>query len=225
MSNNISYIISLSQPAFFTIMTAALEAYKVSQPNPLGTPHVPVETYGNLWGYQSQTIRQESVLHIVLADVDSTAYRQPGKVTPTQGSFEIKSDFVDVFFPELEYIGDFHSHPYNEAEIKTELALERNKLHERSTDDKVYVKDLQANGRSYRLQLITTIFERGDMVKRQSGHLKGDLSCIRFHYENMTAWVKVYVYHKNIDNGKFRKVINEKIALICPSTGVCIEKV
>jgi hypothetical protein len=222
---SITQIISLSDSAFFTIVTSALEAYSVCHPATPEDEHVPVETYGNLWGYQVQTKRKESLLHVVLADSDVSAAREPKCVTPADGAFTLKSDFADQFFPELEYLGDFHSHPWHVDEIKTELELQREKLYEQSPDDHKHAKSSHEYGRPYRLQIIATVFERPDMVSRKSGHLKDDLSCIRFQYDMKTVWIKAYAYQINSDNNTSRKVNKDKIALICPCAGVTVETI
>lgn len=221
----ISQIISLSDSAFFTIVTSALEAYKICQPGTPEDEHVPLETYGNLWGYQVQTKRRESLLHVVHADSDVSAARESDCVTPAAEAFNLKCDFADQFFPELEYLGDFHSHPWHTGEIKTELELQRQKLYEQSPADHKHAKLLQEYGRPYRLQIIATIFERSDMVNRKSGHLAEDRSCIRFQYDKKTVWIKAYAYRLNTNDNTSRKVNKDSIALICPCAGVTVETI
>jgi len=222
---NITQIVSVSDCAFFSIVTSALEAYSVChQDNPEGK-HVPVETYGNLWGYQVITKRRESVLHVVLADSDISAKRESGSVSPAEEAFNLKRDFADSFFPELEYLGDFHSHPWDKSEVKNELSLQRNVFHEQSSDDQKHAKYQQELGKTYRIQLIATVFERPEMVRRTSGHLDDDLSCIRFQYGKRTIWIKAYAYRINEKDGTSRKVNRDNIALICPCAGVTVDTI
>jgi len=63
------------------------------------------------------------------------------------------------------------------------------------------------------------------MVSRKSGHLKEDLSCIRFQYDMKTVWIKAYAYQLNSDNNTSQKVNKDKIALICPCAGVTVETI
>ena len=219
---NITQIVSLSDAAFFTIVTSALEAYSVCHQDDKMETHVPVETYGNLWGYQATTTRNESVLHVVLADSDVSARRDSGSASPADDAFGLKVDFADCFFPTLEYLGDFHSHPYDESEFRTELELQRNVGHTHSRADRNFAKHQQRRGRPYRLQVIATVFERSDAINRQSGHLDGDLSCIRFRYDKHTIWIKVYAYRINAEDRTSRKVKEENVALICPCAGVTV---
>jgi len=222
---NITQIVSLSDAAFFSIVTSALEAYSVRHQDNSEEEHFPVETYGNLWGYQATTKRKESVLHVVLADSDVSAKRESGSVSPAEDAFKLKSDFADSFFPELEYLGDFHSHPYDQSEVNNELDLQRNLFHEQSSHDQKHAKYQQENGKRYRIQLIATVFGRPDMVNRTSGHLSDDLSCIRFQYDKHTIWIKAYAYRINEADGTSRKVNKDNIALICPCAGVTVDTI
>lgn len=219
---NITQIVSLSDSAFFSIVTSALEAYSVCHQDSTEDEHVPVETYGNLWGYQASTKRKESVLHVVLADSDVSAKRESDSVSPAEDAFCLKRDFADSFFPELEYLGDFHSHPYVESEVETDLALQRNSFHEQSSEDQRLAKYQLGLGKPYRIQLIATVFERPKPVNRTSGHLGDDLSCIRFQYDKRTIWIKAYAYRINEKDGTSRKVNKDNIALICPCAGVTV---
>ena len=222
---NITQIVSLSDSAFFSIVTSAMEAYSVCHQDSPKDEHVPVETYRNLWGYQAATKRNESVLHVVLADSDVSAKRELGSVSPADTAFELKRDFADSFFPELEYLGDFHSHPWDESEAKTELNVQRSLYHQQSSDDQKFAKYQHELGKPYRLQLIVTVFERPNMVKRTSGHLDDDLSCIRFQYDKRTIWIKAYAYRLNEKEGTSRKVNKDNIALICPCAGVTVDTI
>lgn len=213
MSNSY-YIVSIADQAFFTITTSALEAYKVSHPEYKGKEHVPIETYGNLWGYQSQTKRDEQVLRVILADVDTSATRTPNSVRPQQESFSLKEEFVDSYYPELEYLGDFHSHPYDFENDKVDnvLQLERRKLYHFSSGDFNHVRYLQEK-RRYRLGIVTTIYEMPKQVSRKSIHVgKEDFSCIRFTYERLSVWIKAYVFIN-------QQIQDTNIALTCPTLG------
>lgn len=221
----ITQIVSLSDSAFFSIVTSALEAYSVCHQDDEIDKHAPVETYGNLWGYKATTKRKESVLHVVLADSDVSAKRDGCSVSPAEASFALKSDFADSFFPELEYLGDFHSHPYSLFEVKTELEIKRKALYAHSSEDKKFAKCQQESGKPYRLQVITTVFERPDIVRRSSGHLDDDLSCIFFQYDKRSIWIKAYAYRINEEDGTSRKVNKDNIALICPCAGVTVDSI
>lgn len=212
---NPSYIVSLSEQAFFAIVTSALEAYSVE--HVIGSTE-PLETYGNLWGHEGKSKRGEKVLHIALADVDTSADRQCGSVAPKQESFDLKADFIDHFRPELEYLGDFHSHPYDNAndKVKTAAVVERQKLYEFSKEDFDCAK-LHRETRQYRVGMVATIFQSEKPVVRESKYVgPDDASCIRFSYNDMTIWLKCYVF------GDKKRVTDSLVALVCPALGLTV---
>lgn len=217
------YIVSISESAFFSIMMSALEAYQVGHSSDASKDNSMVEVYGNLWGYKSQTQRNESILRVVMADADLSAKAEPDQTTPHPDAYIIKTDFADAYFPEIEYLGDFHSHPWTEGEKRSELTLERDECYCRSPADTSFADTLQKSGRPYRLQIITTIFKRDKIVKREDGYIKDDFSCLRFRYANMTIWIKAYVFDMNGD--AFRKVADKMVAILCPSAGVHVNHI
>lgn len=209
---NPNRIVSLSEQAFFTVVSSALEAFQINHDGRSNKKHVPLETYGNLWGQASVNRRGESILHVSLADVDTSAKRTPGSVQAEQKSFELKQQFVDRFHPEIEYLGDFHSHPYDPVndDVNNALQLQRDKRHEFSPGDFESVQTLRKE-RTYRLGLVVTVFRGEKPVARKSEHV--GLSCIRFSYDGFTIWLKCHVF------GKKRAVQDKKVALICPALG------
>lgn len=217
VTKQLQHIVSLSEPAFFSIVAAALEAYEIARVNSVATPHVPLESYGNLWGYQARSKRNERVLHISMADVETSADCQTGSVQPQDGSFILKQDLIDRFRPELEYLGDFHSHPYDlkNDKLKSALEVERGGYYRFSNGDREHVKNLKET-RNYRVGLVTTVFKLAQGVRRKDEYVRTDTenySCIRFSYDDFTIWIKAHVYaDKNA-------IDDQRIALLCPTIG------
>lgn len=94
------------------LFTSAIEAYEVAERRKqLG----PVETYGLLWGYalpaREETGQPERLI-AVTATIETSAQRAPGSVAPKGDSIVMKRDFIRKYWPHLELIGTFHSHPY-----------------------------------------------------------------------------------------------------------------
>jgi hypothetical protein len=210
--SNPNRIVSLSEQAFFTIVSSALEAFQINHNVQSNKKHVPLETYGNLWGHAAQNSRKESILHVSLVDVETSAERSPGSVQAAKGSFELKQQFVERFHHEIEYLGDFHSHPYDPQNdnVKNALKVERKKFYEFSPADFEAAR-LLCKDRDYRLGLVVTVFRSDTPVKRKSKHV--GLSCIRFSYNDFTIWLKCHVFEGD------RAVQHRKVALICPSLG------
>jgi hypothetical protein len=211
------HVVSLSEPAFFTIVAAALEAYEISHTNNPATPHKPVETYGNLWGYETYSRRGERILQVCMADVETSAERDPGSVQAKEESFQLKQGLISRFKPEFEYLGDFHSHPYDFAndKIKTVLEVERGEYFRFSPDDVKHARYLKET-RDYRVGLVATVFRADKPVRRNDEYVcieTQHYSCIRFSYGEFTIWIKAHVFaDKNAIN-------DQKLVLLCPAAG------
>jgi hypothetical protein len=213
------YIVSLSEQAFFTMISSALEAYEIkhARGRAFDLSENRLETYGNLWGYEASTRRRETVLHVSLADVDTSALRRKDSVTPDVESFRLKQNLVDWLRPELEYLGDFHSHPYDEENdgVKSTRQLEAERLYAFSPADFERVPELgPERKKSYRVGLVATLFKGSNELRRRNQYINEENgSCIRFSYEGFTIWLQCYVFEKRqpVDDGK--------VALLCPAIG------
>lgn len=211
------HVVSLSETAFLTIVSAALEAFEISHTNTTAVPHVPVETHGNLWGYETYSKRGERILHVSIADVSTSADRGAGFVQPKDGAFELKQALIVRFKPELEYLGDFHSHPYDftNDKIKTVLEVERGEYFRFSPGDLQDAKMLKAS-RNYRVGIVTTVFRAEKKVHRNDQYVRLETehySCIRFSYDKFTIWIKAHVFAEKNAIG------DQKIVLLCPAVG------
>lgn len=210
-------IVSISESAFFTIISTALESYKLEHQIHNGEMGDRVETFGHLWGYSRYYNTPEQVYRVVWADTSTAVIRDKSYVAYDNEAQSLKQDFVDTFFPEVSYLGDYHSHPYSthEDEVKTELALERNGLYQFSKGDFEAVKNLHENEYlDYRVGLVVTVYEREDKITRHQKRLDGE-SCIRFQYSGMTIWIKAYIWEEK--NLKYKRKPCNQVKLICPS--------
>lgn len=107
------YTVIVSHDAFRTIVSSALEAYSIPHGKRRNIKdHTPLETYGTSWGYSTER-EDGTVFNIVAADVDSSAHRTTGWVLQKSEAFSLKNSFYKKYYPEIEYLGDFHSHPYS----------------------------------------------------------------------------------------------------------------
>ncbi|NWA88149.1 hypothetical protein HX807_06005 [Pseudomonas sp. D8002] len=213
-------LVSLSEQAFFTIATSALEAYRVDHSADLDGTGIKLETFGYLWGHLSSTSMNETVYRISQANVSTAAHRTGDSVTARDDAYTLKNTFVESFFPELRFLGDFHSHPYSQERdaVRTELDLERNEFYRFSTADMRSAKAQQDACKDYRVGLVITVFEREEQVARSNMYLD-DQSCIRFQYDSMTIWIKAYVWAGD----DYRRKADKMVTLICPPAGFSLQ--
>ncbi len=97
------------------LLTSAIEAYEIQhKAHNKGKANHRLETYGLLWGYALPARGDVPVrLVAVLATVETSALRKQDSVQPDSDSLLMKRDFFREYWPQLELIGTFHSHPYD----------------------------------------------------------------------------------------------------------------
>jgi hypothetical protein len=216
-------IVSISESAFFTMTTTALEAYRIEHITANGSKSDRVETFGHLWGYMSKSSAgMVDIYRVVWADTSTAVIRDTSSVACDPEAMPLKESFLGCFFPEVEYLGDYHSHPYDSVNdgVKSELEVQRKELYKFSDADFRAVRNIQKEDMAkYRVGLVVTIYERGDQRPR-SMELLDEESCIRFQYENTTIWIKAYVWKENKKDFGFRKRPDKSVKLVCPTLGV-----
>lgn len=212
-------LVSVSDHVFFNVVTSALEAYELAHVTDDG-PCSHVETFGHLWGYATKdALRLATVYRLVWSDTSTAVKRSKDSVTFDDEAYQLKERFIDSFFPEVSYMGDFHSHPYSleDNKIKTELEVERKKFYQFSKSDFESVRQLQNDGANYRVGLVATVYRRDKKVNRSTAWLD-DQSCLRFQYDELTIWLKAYVWSGDAIDG-FRRKTDKMVRLICPAVG------
>lgn len=102
------------------LLTSAIEAYEFEhRAFEKGRSKLSIETYGLLWGYAVPARNGLAArLVVVVATVETSALRHEDWVLPNVDSLSAKRDFIHQYWPHLELIGTFHSHPYSDlAEV------------------------------------------------------------------------------------------------------------
>ncbi|WP_264403243.1 hypothetical protein [Vibrio owensii] len=96
------------------LFTTAIEAYEFEhKAHKNGKSHKNLETFGLLWGY---SIPQKGNLPprvvATMATVETSALRHQDWVQPDLNSIIAKKRFFEKYWPNIELVGTFHSHPY-----------------------------------------------------------------------------------------------------------------
>jgi len=96
------------------IFTSAIEAYEFLHKNPRGTGADKLETFGLLWGYSIQAKgNQPAKIIVTMSTIETSATRHNEWVAPDFASLLMKKEFLESYWPNIEMVGSFHSHPYN----------------------------------------------------------------------------------------------------------------
>jgi proteasome lid subunit RPN8/RPN11 len=104
------YLVNVSEAAFQSMVIATIESYLVhGRINQRRRNHR--ETYGLLWGYETKTTGGQTCFNVEVATVDANADRSGNSVHPSD-NLKIVNETIPAYWPNLRYLGDFHSHPY-----------------------------------------------------------------------------------------------------------------
>lgn len=97
------------------LLTSAIESYEMGlKATSKSAAKLKLEVYGLLWGYPlSPRADLPTRLVATMATVETSAVRHQDWVQPNYESIRMKRDFFKTFWPQLELIGTFHSHPYD----------------------------------------------------------------------------------------------------------------
>lgn len=108
---NIAYIEDNIVPQLFT---TAIEAYKFRHRSTLRSKgYDRLETFGLLWGYSIPAKGKIPAKVIAtMTTVETSADRHNEWVAPNFDSLRSKKEFFEHYWPNIELVGTFHSHPY-----------------------------------------------------------------------------------------------------------------
>jgi hypothetical protein len=103
------------------LFTSAIEAYEINHKSPRGRGRNKLEAFGLLWGYALPSRGDlPDRFVVVMATIETSAVRHSDWVLPQPESIEAKRDFIRDYWPHLELIGTFHTHPYESlSEVKS----------------------------------------------------------------------------------------------------------
>lgn len=106
-----------------TLLTAAVEAYEFEhKTHSRGRGKRKLETFGLLWGYVIPA-KGDTPAKIIAttATIETSALRHEAWVRPDAESIVAKQDLIKQYWPHLELVGSFHSHPYDDLNSVNEV--------------------------------------------------------------------------------------------------------
>lgn len=201
------------------LFTSAIEAYEIGhRAHERGRALESLETFGLLWGY-SLPARNDRVpprLVAVTATVETSALRHSDWVRPNADSICMKRDFFADYWPQLELIGTFHSHPYASLD---EVNAERG--WRASEEDQAYwpmFHETVCPDMDELAHLIITITELGRRGNAWPARLQGN----EFQSGYVVSaglrklWIKGYTSER-CENDSFGVFMDDQIRLEIPS--------
>ena len=100
------------------LFTSAREAYEFEhKSSERGKAYKNLETFGLLWGY-SIPAKGDTPPKVIatMCTVETSATRHTDWVAPNFDSLQAKKDFFQSYWPNIELVGTFHSHPYEDLD-------------------------------------------------------------------------------------------------------------
>lgn len=212
--NKNGYVVKITEDAFMEMCLSALEAYVVSESDDEGDKQDPVETYGQIWGNQATMRNGRTVFTIKKVTIDTSAERTPGACIFEPEALAVKTNFVEAFFPDIEFMGDFHTHPY----LRETRDIKKGELYEFSNADKRSVeKEKTFKELPYRVGLVMTLstVANQEPLPTLSARIKEDYSLMEFHFNNYRIWLQAYVTYLTPQGN--RKLTKDNLWLEVPA--------
>lgn len=207
--NKKKFIVLISEEVLMQMCLNGLEAYSIlNKENNLHR----LETYGELWGNETRPDDNTIIYNIKSLSIDTSAHQEQGSVEPNKDALLLKKQLVTSFWPQVDYIGDFHTHPYEHFSEVEEI-----KGYEFSQDDyehlKYYSDYFYAN--NFRVSLVLTI----SRLHKKSNNPRARINnnTFRFDLGKYRMWLKSYVSYYADKEIMTSAHDPENIHLYCPS--------
>ena len=182
------YVVRISENALAHMCLCGLEAYSVRHRRK--SSRGPLETYGELWGHETRMSNGQTLYAVELATVDTSTLMEAESVLPAEEALDLKRDITTSFWPQFDFLGDFHTHPYRSP---AEVVGNGLKNYEYSDQDfnrvQRYPDSWQRH--NYRVGMVLTIARMRRASFRDHRWLED--STIEFTLGNYRLWLKTYV--------------------------------
>lgn len=212
--NSRGYVVRLSENSLVSLILNALEAYCIRHKGASSRHSVKLETFGNLFGYETLLADGQFIYQIQVVNTDTSAKRNQGSVSYNTDAIALKIATVTSFWPHLDYLGEFHSHPYD-----THKQAQNAKGYYFSADDR---KDLTDNSEfwnkcRHRVGLLVTIGSMGRSGTRETQWVNSNHSCVELNLGNFKIWLTAYCSYTEDGRMFFTKDNDDLVKLDCPS--------
>jgi len=150
-------VIHLEEHAVAQLFMSAIEAYEIKhKATKRSKGSDKLETFGLLWGYSIPSKGNNPPKIIVThSTIETSAVRHNDWVQPDFDSVRFKREFMQNYWPSIELVGSFHSHPYNDVtEVKSCTGWKA------SEEDKVFFPTFHeslAEDQDYLAHIIVTV--------------------------------------------------------------------
>lgn len=204
------YIIRLSENALIQMCLNGLEAYSIQHKGRAGHKER-LETYGLLWGHEVNLPNKQTLYCVEMATIDTSAKMDKLQCESSLDAFELKRDLMTSFWPQYDFLGDFHTHPFTDAQ-----AVMKRKDYGFSDTDYASIEDEDYWFRfRYRVGLVLTI----TTLKRKSAKENNwfDPKTIMFTLGNYRLLIRGYVAYPEENRLKLTRDEDDNVTIDCPA--------
>ena len=195
-------IVTIEPDALSHLILAALET---STTKNIDSEHAYVEVDGLLWGHPS--LDDDSYTISVASTMLSSA-RRPDSVERSYKSEQLHQQFFSAFFPQLQLVGHFHSHPYPRMTT-------RQLLKEHCCFSEADLKMFRSS--DFRVGLVITLTRINDdyLFADYPFSEENDYSIVNLCFSNVIIYIKVYIFKYTSKTKRLLK--DEDVYLHLPS--------
>lgn len=212
--NHQGYVVRLSESSLVSLILNALEAYCIRHRGVSTRDNVKLETFGNLFGYETLLADGQIIFQIELVNTDTSAKRQTGSVSYNTDAIALKIATVTSFWPHLDYLGEFHSHPYDTYK----QAQDAKGYYFSSCDRKDLAKNSEFwNSCRHRVGMLVTIGSMGRSGTRETQWVNSNHSCVELNLGNFKIWLTAYCSYTERGQLFYTKDNDDLVTLDCPS--------
>lgn len=213
--NRSGYIVRISEHALISLVLNSLEAYCVHHKN-IDKKHdrIKLETFGNLFGYEVKLVDGKKVYQIEVVNIDTSIKQRSGSVDYNEEAISLKVDTISSFWPHLEYLGEFHSHPYDN--YKQAKDIKGYYLSEGDRDDLSINSDFWSKYK-HRVGLLLTIGPMERTGRKSPEWMDSNSNCVELNLGNFKLWITAYCSYKNKTGMHYTKDNDPLVTLDCPA--------
>lgn len=216
-------IVRISELAQASLVLSALEAYAIEHLRNKKEEKNKLETHGTLFGYETYSYSKEIVYQIELVSTDTSTRQWQNKVRWSRSARDLKQDFITSFYPNFDYLGTFHTHPYDHYKSvprgdhgsyfsKGDLrSFHKNKEYHERVGSRVFI-----------LVTVAGMQKAGTLPNQ---HITNNI--IQVTFGNLRLWISAYCVLNRSDSDPPDLVvsppINDYVFLECPNLNSLIE--
>jgi hypothetical protein len=220
--NEYGYLVMISENALISLILASLEAYAIEKKGAKVQQNRHLETYGSIYGQHIDLDDGRTLFRVEMALYDTTARQTKSSVEYSEEAITLKRAALASFWPHLDYLGDFHSHPYDNLQAARSVQgfyLSQGDRQNLSVNWKTFWKKLR-----YRVGIVVTVAPMERARDNGCGWVGNVKDCLEFTIGNFRLWISASCVFEERGRGNYTESKDSLIELHVPSlTGLTWE--